>query len=218
MADRSIHTAGWRRRRRARRLAAAWVLTATGFIASAGMSSTGSSAATPAAPPTCLNCATPHASPTPSCNAFEQPPFRCPSPSPSDIVISPGPSDPPTPNTTPAYLIGLSPSPTDTSQDTGGIVAPLGGGTTNNGPPGGGGGTGSGTSATLNSSGPPLPLLILGLVLASAIAAFVLWRYAPRGKALPATEKPPPLTFTPYGSEAGPTNLLDPTPGRPPRD
>ena len=117
---------------------------------------------------------------------------------------------------TPPYLIGLTPSPSDISQDIGGIVAPLdGGGTTN--PPNSSGGGPAPSSVTNN--GLPLPVLFFGLVLASSVAGFILWRYAPRGAELPVAEPASPVKFTPYGSsDSAPVNLLDPAVNRPGRD
>jgi hypothetical protein len=139
----------------------------------------------------------------------------CTSPTPDTIVISPVPPDRPSPVTTPAYLIGLPPSPSAGATDVGGAIAPLGGGTTSDQPsPGGGGGGGS---ETVKSGGPPVPFLLAMLVAASIGAGFLIWRFGPRGKKLPSVRAAPPILFTPYGSESRSTaNLLDPSVNRPP--
>ena len=140
--------------------------------------------------------------------------FSCTSPTPDTIVISPVPPDRPSPVTTPAYLIGLPPSPSAGATDVGGAIAPLGGGTTTDQPSPGGGGGGS---ETVKSGGPPVPFLLAMLVAASIGAGFLIWRFGPRGKKLPSVRAAPPILFTPYGSESRSTaNLLDPSVNRPP--
>jgi hypothetical protein len=193
------------RRRPARGIAAALVLAGTAVIALSGMGGTAANAPAP-----------PRSSPTPtpsSCYQFGDFQF-CSSPTPDTIVVSPLPSVSPSPSVTPPDLIGLTPSPSDTGQDVGGIVAPLDGGTTTN-PPNSGGGP---APSSVTNNGLPLPVLFLGLVLASSIAGLVLWRVAPRGAKLPVVEAPPPVLFTPYGSSdtsSAPVNLLDPAVNRP---
>jgi hypothetical protein len=128
------------------------------------------------------------------------------------VVISPVPADPPSPVTTPAYLIGLPASPSNAPSEVGGAIAPLGGGSTENVPsPGSGGGGGSNASESLKSSGLPLPFMFAMLVLASVGAGFLIWRYGPKGRPLPQVRQAPPILFTPYGGKNRATaNLLDP--------
>ena len=162
-------------------------------------------------PPVPDNCPpAPAPPPTPTC---DNPPCDT-SPTPNVIVISPVPPDRPSPVTTPAYLIGLPPSPSAGATDVGGAIAPLGGGTTTDQPSPGGGGGGS---ETVKSGGPPVPFLLAMLVAASIGAGFLIWRFGPRGKKLPSVRAAPPILFTPYGSESRSTaNLLDPSVNRPP--
>jgi hypothetical protein len=75
---------------------------------------------------------------------------------------------------------------------------------------------GTNTRSEVKSNGPPLPFLFLGLVIASMGAGAFLYRYAPRGRTLPAKRAPSALVFTPYGSDAPTANLLDPMVNRPP--
>ena len=124
------------------------------------------------------------------------------------IVITPVPSDPPSPSVVPGYLIGLSPSAT-VAADVGGVIAPLGGNADSLNAPGG---TGSSQRAeTVRTSTPPLPLLFLGLVLASSLGGVILYRYGPRGKPLPRSRRPGALVIpSEYGGENRVTTLLDP--------
>lgn len=128
-------------------------------------------------------------------------------------MISPVPTDPPSPSTIPAYLVGLSPSPNYGTNETGGVLAPLGAGVADSGPSPGSGG--ANTRSEIKSNGPPLPFLFLGLVVASMGAGFLLYRYAPRGRTLPAKRAASAMAFTPYGSDAATANLMDPTVNRP---
>ncbi|MDP9324908.1 MAG: hypothetical protein M3O87_00025, partial [Candidatus Dormibacteraeota bacterium] len=135
---------------------------------------------------------------------------KCATPTPDVVVISPVPADPPSPATTPAYLIGLPASPTNAASEVGGAIAPLGGGSTENAPSPGSGGGGGNASESLKSTGLPLPFMFAMLVLASVGAGFLIWRYGPRGKALPQVRQAPPILFTPYGGKNRATaNLLD---------
>ncbi|MGB2940794.1 MAG: hypothetical protein WBD38_10920 [Candidatus Dormiibacterota bacterium] len=177
------------------------------------------------AAPTCLpgqqgqacRRSTPPDSPTPCTQDFGNPFGQCTTPTPAVIVISPVPPDPPSPATTPAYLIGLPASPTNAASEVGGAIAPLGGGSSETAPSPGSGGGGSNASESLKSTGLPVPFLFAMLVLASIGAGFLIWRYGPRGKALPRVRPAPPILLTPYGGKNRATaNLLDPNADRPP--
>jgi hypothetical protein len=215
MAHRRVHHAGLHRSQRARLATASGILLATGALAVSGVHDLRPVANSLAANPCHTNPLSCLPSPTPTCNAHDA--DQCASPSPSIIVISPVAPDPPSPQTVPGYLIGLTPSPSESPSDAGVVGAPLGGGSTTNQPsPGGGGGAAS--SEKVSTGGPPVPLLLAGLVVVAIVAGFVIFRFAPRGKKVPVSKDPPPITFTPYGSEAPTANLLDPTVNRPPRD
>jgi hypothetical protein len=174
---------------------------------------------TPAAAATCNpghGCATPRPTdkPTPCDSALPYPPYYTPcaaTPTPDVIVISPVPADPPPPQRTPAYLIGLPATPSAGPADVGGGVASLGGGSDTPPSPGGGGGGGAQSTEQLKSTGLPLPFLFAMLMLASIGAGFVIYRFGPRGRRLPTVRPATPMLFTPYGGQSRTTaNLLDP--------
>ncbi|MDQ6748889.1 MAG: hypothetical protein M3010_12390, partial [Candidatus Dormibacteraeota bacterium] len=125
----------------------------------------------------------PSSSPTPSdCTIF---PEFCPSPSPSAVVVSPVAPDPTQTPTTPSYLQGVGPSPTQ-SADGSTVVSspvPLGGGFVDQLPtPSQQASTGPTGDLAPHQSGLPLPLIAVGVLLILGAVGSLIYAIAPREK------------------------------------
>jgi hypothetical protein len=107
-----------------------------------------------------------------------------PSPSPIILVISPVPLGPPSPPTTPSYLIGRpSPAPSAPA-DTGGSPVPLGGGFGDL-PTPSAGAVSSISDSGNRGDGLPLPLILLGFLFVAGVAGTLIYAMAPRGERFP---------------------------------
>jgi hypothetical protein len=165
----------------------------------------------------------PAASPTPTdCFFF---PDACASPTPSVLVVSPVPADPSPSPSTPSYLKGLGPSPTQNADGSSVISSPvpLGGGFVDQLPtPSEQATAASAADLTPHQGGVPLPFVAVGVLLILGAVGSLIYAIAPRQKPVFTRTRPGAGTsavlFTPYGPDApgaAGTNLL--TGGQPPR-
>ena len=155
------------------------------------------------------------ASPTPNCF-----PYDCPSPSPSDVVVSPvAPDVTPSPSPQP-YHQGTLPSPSPSGpSDTAASPVPLGGGFLDELPTPSSAATNAPTSALApHQGGLPLPFLAVGALLILGAIGSLIYALAPRSRSPFATARvsraSSPVMFTPYGPDASPgTTILSRPPG-----
>ncbi len=176
--------------------------------------------ATPAAP-TVASAATPGPdnrpsqvstdSPTP-CDPIVFP--DCPAASPSIIVISPVPLQSPSPEATPSYLVGIPSPSVDPGVNNGGTPIPLGGGF-NAFPSPVSGGPVSAVSDNSGPGGPPLPLLLIGLLVLVGVAASILFALAPPGLRFPEPGGHARSTRTTRRAESPELMVMHPDPSRP---
>src|SRR5258708_4525583 len=176
--------------------------------------------ATPAAP-TVARAATPSADNKPSATSTDPPPPTCdpnlspdcPAASPSIIVISPVPMQSPSPQPTPSYLVGIPSPSVDPGVNNGGTPIPLGGGF-NAFPSPISGGPVSAVSDNSGAGGPPLPLLLIGVLVLVGVAASILFALAPSGLRFPEPGGRPRAKPIARGSESPELMVMHPSPPR----
>jgi hypothetical protein len=157
---------------------------------------------------------------TPLCGT-EVNPDRCPSVSPSEVVVSPVAPDPIQSAATPAYLIGTAPSPTPVQDGTNTVSSPvpLGGGFIDPLPtPSPQATTAPASDLLPHQAGLPLPFLAVGTLLILGAAGSLLYAVAPRQKKVFVRDRPQgdsPALFTPYSPNAPSSNIL--SSAQPPR-
>ena len=208
-------------RRRGRLVAAIAISAAVAFLSAANLLVRDGDAANPPDRIARTPVATPtfSLSPTPNCSPDSP---DCPSPTPSEVVVSPVAPDASASPTTQPYLQGTLPSPSPSPQtDTTSSAVPLGGGFVDQLPTPSSDATNVPTgSLAPHQSGLPLPFIAIGAVLILAAAGSLIYALAPRRHTplrAPRAKPTSPVMFTPYGPDSGPgTNLLTGKPPRPP--
>ncbi len=138
----------------------------------------------------------------------------CPAASPSIIVISPVPLQSPSPQATPSYLVGIPSPSVDPGVNNGGTPIPLGGGF-NAFPSPVSGGPVSAVSDNSGPGGPPLPLLLIGVLVLVGVAASILFALAPPGLRFPEPGGRAPVAGNARGTESPELMVMHPRPPRP---
>jgi hypothetical protein len=150
--------------------------------------------------------------PTPICGAGFNPDL-CPSPTTSEVVVSPVAPDPPATPPTASYLVGTAPSPTPARVgNSGSSPVPLGGGFVDQVPTPSQQATSAPASDLVpRQSGLPLAFVAVGALLILGALGSLIYAVAPRQKNVFVRDRPPgrsPVLLTPHGPDAPSSNVL----------